>query len=70
MERDFRLQGKGFGSCTTRKPRFRENRAIFVRVIDDSHENVYFCGGEKKISHENYFREGFTWTVMKIFIFV
>ena len=55
---------------TTRERRFRERRAIFVRVIDDSHENVYFHEGEKKSLTKIYFREDFTWTVMKIFIFV
>ena len=43
---------------TTRKRRFRERSVIFVRVISNSHENIYFREGGENTLMKIYFREG------------
>ena len=55
---------------TTTKWRFRERSGIFMRVINNSHENVYFREGQKKTLTKIYFCEGILWTLTIMFIFV
>lgn len=55
------LVGRRFLS-TIIKWKFRKRRAIFMRGMNDPRENIYFCGGEKKILTKI--------KIMKIFIFV